>query len=204
MSEQEQKAPDTQPADTKAGDAPVTDTQQAAPAKTKAASAKSEAKPAARGVSNDPKVPTADTKAGDAPTPASTDVAAAADNGDGTVDAQAAAEAGRAKREADEAAKGGAAAQVVRQVENGVETDRRSGGQADKSLAGEKLPVLRPNEPDPRQGVTTGERTTASAQGGEDLEEVTFTRGYHLYNRGESAKFGAKEAQRLRDLGVAE
>lgn len=153
-------------------------------------------------VSNDPAVPTGPL----------VDVAAAADNGDGTVNVQAASKAGAKKREAAEASKtadnstagvvptGG----VVRQLEDGVETDRRTGAAADKSLAGENLPVLRPNEPDPRQGVTTGDLTNPGLTDGEDSVEVTFKTGYHLYNAGESATFSAAEAERLQALGVTD
>ncbi|GGO19533.1 hypothetical protein [Deinococcus humi] len=151
-------------------------------------------------VSNDPRVPTAET----------TDPATAV-QADGTVDAQAAAIAGAAKRQAKEAEKqtdtsagvvptGG----IVRQLEDGAETDRRTGANADKSLAGENLPVLRPNEPDPRQGVTTGDLTNPGIVEGQDTQAVTFLRGYHLYNAGETATFSADEAQRLIDLGAAE
>lgn len=136
----------------------------------------------------------------------------AATREDGTVDPQAAAIAGQGRREAQEAAKRTPvnAAGVVptgaitRQLEDGTPTDRRTGAAADKSLAGENLPVLKPGEPDPRQGVTTGDLTNPGAPEGEDTETVTFRIGYHLYNRGEQATFSRTEAQRLRDLGVVE
>lgn len=177
-------------------------------------------------VSTDPRVPTPDTQvpanvpptkegisasAEGAPAAAETDLAAATQP-DGTVDPQAAAIAGQAQREQTEAAKradtttagpvptGG----IVRQLEDGAETDRRTGAQAARSLAGENLPVLRQNEPDPRQGVTTGELTNPGVPDPADAETVTFLTGYHLYNRGEQVAFAATEAQRLRDLGVAE
>ncbi|GAA4015577.1 hypothetical protein GCM10022631_29630 [Deinococcus rubellus] len=180
-------------------------------------------------VSNDPNVPSGPlTQPGDAlnkaqtteltgtvpTTPADTagtDVAKAADAGNGAVDAQAAAKAGRAKREAannkkttDDAAGVVPTGGIVRQLEDGTETDRRTGSSADKSLAGEDLPVLRPNEPDPRQGVTTGDLTNPGIPDGEDMEAVTFLRSYHIYNTGESAVFSGAEADRLKALGVAE
>ncbi|WP_407570725.1 hypothetical protein [Deinococcus altitudinis] len=171
-----------------------------------------------KGVSSDASVPTAAEDVTSATTElvvqaSSTDVAAAADNGNGTVDTQAAAAAGRKNREAkDIASKKGSNATagvvptggIVRQLEDQTETDRRTGDNADKSLAGEKLPVLRPNEPDPRQGVTTGDLTNPGIPTDEDTEEVTFLVGYHLYNAGEEAVFSKTEAQRLIDLGVAE
>lgn len=135
-----------------------------------------------------------------------------ATNSDGTVDPQAAAIAGQARRETADANKQTSTVAVgvvptngiVRQLEDGTETDRRTGAGADKSLAGENLPVLRQNEPDPRQGVTTGDLTNPGVRQGEDRETVTFLVGYHLYNKGEQASFSAAEAARLRDLGVAE
>ncbi len=152
-------------------------------------------------VSNDPKVPLAE----------STNPAEAV-NKDGTVDTDKAARAGAAKRQEKEAAKQGTSdaggvvptGGIVRQLEDQTETDRRTGANADKSLAGENLPVLRPNEPDPRQGVTTGDLTNPGIPDGKTAVEVTFTRGYHLYNTGESASFPPEEADRLRALGVAE
>lgn len=171
-----------------------------------------------QGVSSDASVPTPVTDTTSATTAlkveaSDTDVAAAADNGDGTVDSQAAAAAGAKGRQQKEVAskKGATTASgvvptggVVRQLEDQTETDRRTGPSADKSLAGEKLPVLRPNEPDPRQGVTTGDLTNPGIPADEDQEEVTFLVGYHLYNKGEQAVFSETEAQRLIDLGVAE
>lgn len=171
-----------------------------------------------KGVSSDATVPTAPEDTTSATTErvvqaSTTDVAAAADNGDGTVDAQAAAVAGRKSREAKETAAkknsgntGGVVPTggIVRQLEDQTETDRRTGANADKSLAGEQLPVLRPNEPDPRQGVTTGDLTNPGVPAGDDTEEVTFLVSYHLYNAGETAVFSEAEAQRLIDLGVAE
>ena len=151
-------------------------------------------------ISNDPAVPLAE----------STDPSTAV-NSDGTVDTDKAARAGAAKRQAREAAKqdttstGGVVPTggVVRQLEDGTETDRRTGANADKSLAGENLPVLRTNEPDPRQGVTTGDLTNNGVPG-ENAVEVTFSRGYHLYNAGEKANFSQEEADRLKQLGVTE
>ena len=151
-------------------------------------------------VSNDPNVPLAE----------STDPSTAV-NSDGTVDTDKAARAGAAKRQARENTKQGTVTDgvvptggVVRQLEDGVETDRRTGANADKSLAGENLPVLRPNENDPRQGVTTGDLTNPGLPDGDDAVEVTFIRGYHLYNAGEKANFSAAEADRLKALGVTE
>lgn len=144
---------------------------------------------------------------------ASAQVAAAATTDSGAVDPQAAAIAGRARREALEAQKQNAgpdaasivpAGGIVRQIEDGAVTDRRAGAAADRSLAGENLPALRKNEPDPRQGVTTGDLTNPGVRDGEDAEQVTFTTGYSLYNRGEKASFSRAEAERLRGLGVAE
>ena len=167
-------------------------------------------------VSSDPSVPTPgeDTRiATELQVQASgTSVAEAADNGDGTVNAQAAAIAGqKARQEKDAAGKKGAqtgagivpTGAVVRQLEDGTETDRRSGPAADKSLAGENLPALRPNEPDPRQGVTTGDLTNPGVPD-QDAVTVTFKVGYHLFNTGESAAFAPDEANRLIALGVAE
>ena len=154
-------------------------------------------------VSNDPAVPTGPL----------VDVAAAADNGDGTVNAQAAAKAGAKKREAAEAAGKKATADtagvvptgsVIRQLEDGAETDRRTGASADKSLAGENLPVLRGNEPDPRQGVTTGDLTNPGVGDGQNSAVVTFNQNYHLYTKGESAAFSQEEADRLAALGVTD
>ena len=151
-------------------------------------------------VSNDPTVPVAET----------TDPSTAVSK-DGTVDAQAAAIAGAAKRQAREAAKSSGApaagvvptGSVVRQLEDGQETDRRTGASADKSLAGEDLPVLRGNEPDPRQGITTGDLTNPGLPDGKAVP-VTFKVGYHLFNRGETAVFSQEEADRLAALGVAD
>lgn len=152
-------------------------------------------------VSNDPNVPLAE----------STDPATAV-NKDGTVDTDKAARAGAAKRQAKEAGKAGTTdgsgvvptGGIVRQLEDGAETDRRTGANADKSLAGENLPVLRPNEPDPRQGVTTGDLTNPGIPDGGHTVEVTFVRGYHIYNAGEKANFSQEEADRLKTLGVTE
>jgi hypothetical protein len=151
-------------------------------------------------VSNDPNVPLAETT-----NPAD------AVNQDGTVDTDKAARAGAAKRQARENAKQDTARAgivptggIVRQLEDGQETDRRTGANADKSLAGENLPVLRPHEPDPRQGVTTGDLTNPGIPDGEHTVEVTFSRGYHLYNAGEKANFSQEEADRLKTLGVTE
>ena len=67
-----------------------------------------------------------------------------------------------------------------------------------------RLPVLRQNEPDPRQGVTTGDLTDPGVREGAQTETVTFKAHYHLYNRGETARFSTEEAARLRKLDVVE
>lgn len=179
---------------------------------TSAAPAPNLAPPKAETTEIIPGVSTSDTDATGTTQATTVDVAAAATTDGGGVDAQAAAIAGQQRREATEAAKssGGAASGpvpsggIVRQLEDGATTDRRTGATADRSLAGENLPALRTNEPDPRQGVTTGDLTNPGVRQGDGTQSVTFLTGYHVYNRGESAAFSTAEAERLIALGVAE